>query len=972
MHKNILIIGSGNDIDPMGIGIIDYTVIKTLLSFDNTLTIHTWPKFVGIGTQNQVLEDINNIDELYNYIEVSNYDLILCNHEIVEHISTKLGITRCISLRSLSRESGSHSGFCKEQLQNISNCKLLTKQFCNNHCIPTAAWKCFDTIPNNENLNVMIESILNFAPSKNLIVTNVINSNDNNAVSKSIYPNNGIELRNFITKHNTDKILIEKRLHGRNFSVTAFCDGQNTVVCPPIQVISNSSGSVGAYGPITWIPLRIFRQAQYIVQRTIHGLGFYRGIMTVKFMFVDYDSDYNIGSDYDSDDYDNSALYQETNNTDELHEIYVLSFHCGFQDPECQTLLTLLNTNLCNIFIACLNGTLGDMVIQWKSTYCVTLIASIRESNGNTYNPRRSLSITGNLICNNNSNSKFISIPETSIYIYYYNALTESIHKRILSIVSLGPSLRIAQRNLYNTMYKNIYFNNRPPNYRKNLISNNDEKINIAILCSSSNATFLDMFLHAKHQGLFADIHISIVISNCNDPIYKIANNYHIYTYCIESTNDCEVLHILQLAQPNVQLLVLIDSPYILTKNILSIFPCIAISGVIAPEFNSKTEDYTLSKAIKENQQCIGCTIHAVNSNTPMTQKLVNVTSGDTIQTLKYKLQQTKLYCIEHVLYEYVTHGLHYFTKPLIYDDNVRISIANQKNIISHNNLDHNVVMESVDEKFRAMSSNINYDIIGNDVVVSCINTLMSNRYKPLLISCFTNLKSSMNQKIIYSVQKSCKKYNIIFSSNLVIQQQQSHYDQQMESSNIIGIGFGKKQCIPKQLHIIADVLLGVGSNYINNHDIVMKCLGRMSMSLDSRVPWDLSNNNSQKLVDVIFDPMVNYNKLITKLWKTGKVKSIIHVQDSGLLAGILKSFINNNQNLLDVCLHYKYINKHIVPKCYQWIQYIGQISDENMYNLFNMGIGLVIVIDSDYQHDIMELFTSLKMGTFYEIGYLQ
>ena len=56
-------------------------------------------------------------------------------------------------------------------------------------------------------------------------------------------------------------------------------------------------------------------------------------------------------------------------------EPFVIEYNVRMGDPECQTILPKLKTDLLKIFLACCNQTLNQVIIRWKTdkSLCVVL-----------------------------------------------------------------------------------------------------------------------------------------------------------------------------------------------------------------------------------------------------------------------------------------------------------------------------------------------------------------------------------------------------------------------------------------------------------------------------------------------------------------------------------------------------------------------------------------------------------------------
>jgi phosphoribosylamine--glycine ligase/phosphoribosylaminoimidazole synthetase len=155
-------------------------------------------------------------------------------------------------------------------------------------------------------------------------------------------------------------ILLEERLTGPEVSLLVFSDGQSVAVMPPAQDHKRigegdcgpNTGGMGAYAPTTICPPAMVTQVlETIILPTIAGLAAegtpYVGVLYAGLMMTA----------------DGPKL---------------IEYNCRFGDPEAQTLLPLLETDLRDIALACVEGRLDGLSIRWRDEASCTVVLAAR------------------------------------------------------------------------------------------------------------------------------------------------------------------------------------------------------------------------------------------------------------------------------------------------------------------------------------------------------------------------------------------------------------------------------------------------------------------------------------------------------------------------------------------------------------------------------------------------------------------
>ena len=296
------------------------------------------------GTEN-VAENINldlgNFENLKNFILENKIDLVVVGPEqpLVEGIVDYLEKFR-IKVFGTSKIAS-----------QLEGSKIFTKQICKKFNIPTANFGIF---PNRE------EAKLDLNKRKYPVVIKA----DNLAAGKGVYiTKNFKEAENAIDEifngkfGKADKVLIEEFLEGEEMSYFTIHDGEGFKNFGTAQdhkrVLEGdkgkNTGGMGAYSPSRLINDELEKKIiNKIIKPTLKGLA-------------------ELGSQYRGFLY--AGLMIKNN------EPYLIEYNVRMGDPECQTILPKLESDIIDIFISCCNRNLKETQINWykKNSLCFVL-----------------------------------------------------------------------------------------------------------------------------------------------------------------------------------------------------------------------------------------------------------------------------------------------------------------------------------------------------------------------------------------------------------------------------------------------------------------------------------------------------------------------------------------------------------------------------------------------------------------------
>ena len=308
-----------------------------------------------------------------------------------------------------------------EDTRNISY-RLFTKQLCKNYNIPTAK---FGTFKNSIDAKKFLKS------STYPIVIKA----DNLASGKGVYICNN-EKESFLAVEEifngkfglAKNILIEEFLKGEEMSFFTIHDGNSFECFGTAQdhkrVLEGdkgkNTGGMGAYSPSRLINNELQKKIiNKIIKPTLKGLS-------------------KLGSKYKGFLYTGLMIVKD--------EPFLIEYNVRMGDPECQTILPKLKTDMIDIILACCEERLNEIEIEWldKKSLCIVMC-----SNGYPENFEKNIEIENldKIILNNND------------YLFHAGTIKKdnkyySVGGRVLNFVSLSDEFITARTNILNKLKK--------------------------------------------------------------------------------------------------------------------------------------------------------------------------------------------------------------------------------------------------------------------------------------------------------------------------------------------------------------------------------------------------------------------------------------------------------------------------------------------------------------------------------------
>lgn len=243
------------------------------------------------------------------------------------------------------------------------------------------------------------------------------------------------------------------------------------------------------------------------------------------------------------------------------------------------------------------------------------------------------------------------------------------------------------------------------------------------------------------------------------------------------------------------------------------------------------------------------------------------------------------------------------------------------------------------------------HDTIGIDLVAMCVNDIVAQGAKPLFfldyIGCGKNDPAVIEQ-IVSGVSEGCVQSGAALIGGETAEMP-GMYDEDEYDLAGFAVGIAEKSDIITGETIEADdVIIGIASSGIhsNGYSLVRQVI----KDLDLNKSYD---GLSETLGEAVLRPTKIYAKAIERIMKEVTVKGIAHITGGG--------FYENFPRVLPEGLGVELDEASWeVPEILSFIQKHGDISEKEMYGIFNMGIGMALFVNEKDAPAVMKKLEQL------------
>ena len=264
--------------------------------------------------------------------------------------------------------------------------------------------------------------------------------------------------------------------------------------------------------------------------------------------------------------------------------------------------------------------------------------------------------------------------------------------------------------------------------------------------------------------------------------------------------------------------------------------------------------------------------------------------------------------------------------------------------------------IDSVGTKVKVAFALNKHDTVGADLVNHCVNDIAVLGARPLFVLDYIGcgkLEARVFQHLLRGLSRACRSAGCALLGGETAQMPGIYREGEYDLAGcIIGV-VDRGNIIDGRKIRPGDVVLALESNglHTNGYSLARAILfNRMNLKVSSRLPGSTITVGKELL-----RVHKNYQPLLAKM-PIGMIKGLAHITGGGLVDNLPRILPANCDAVIET-------KNWRVPRIFQILQQNGNIDLHEMYHVFNMGIGMAVVVSEHDARCAMLMLKAKRIG---------
>jgi phosphoribosylformylglycinamidine cyclo-ligase len=256
---------------------------------------------------------------------------------------------------------------------------------------------------------------------------------------------------------------------------------------------------------------------------------------------------------------------------------------------------------------------------------------------------------------------------------------------------------------------------------------------------------------------------------------------------------------------------------------------------------------------------------------------------------------------------------------------------------------------DGVGTKLKLAFEHDRHDTVGVDLVAMSVNDVLVQGAEPLFFLDYFacgKLELAVAKDVVKGIARGCELAGCSLIGGETAEMPGMYPEGEYDLAGFCVGVVEKDRVIDGRSIAPGDAILGLASSgpHSNGYSLIRRIVQRAGPA-----PFDL------------LEPTRIYVKPILRLIETLPIKGLAHITGGGLVGNVPRVFPEGTKAVIEKASWPR-------PPLFQWLQQAGNVADDEMWRVFNCGIGMVVVVAAAHAKTAADQLR--KYGeTVYEIG---
>lgn len=283
------------------------------------------------------------------------------------------------------------------------------------------------------------------------------------------------------------------------------------------------------------------------------------------------------------------------------------------------------------------------------------------------------------------------------------------------------------------------------------------------------------------------------------------------------------------------------------------------------------------------------------------------------------------------------------------------------------NNMDAPVLVASTDgvgTKLKLAFAWNDHATIGIDLVAMSVNDIIVQGAKPLFfLDYFATGKLDVDtaETVIAGIAEGCKQANCALLGGETAEMPDMYRTGEYDLAGFCVGLVGNADIVDGSSIKVGDSVIGIGSSgpHANGYTLIRKLLEQTGLQPDDTFP-----GSDRSVRQTFLAPTIIYTECIRNLLRDFSISGMAHITGGGFYDNIPRVLPQQ----VKAVLHF---SSWDIPPVFHWLKEQGALSWPEMLQIFNCGIGYVLIVPKESVEEIIRRVNALQLSAW-EIGAIE